>query len=87
MKRDTCLVFLTLLLSLTGVTSVWAEEPLPPKLQQLTEEAYRHYSARETDNYFEAIEKVKEATEFSPYQETYYRACAYEAQRRPHQDV
>jgi hypothetical protein len=38
MKRDTCLVFLTLLLSLTGVISVWAEEPLPPKLQQLTEE-------------------------------------------------
>ena len=58
MKRVACLVFLTLLLSLTGVTSVRAEEPLPPKLQQLTEEAYRHYSARETDNYFEAIEKV-----------------------------
>ena len=54
MKRVACLVFLTLLLSLTGVTSVRAEEPLPPKLQQLTEEAYRHYSARETDNYFEA---------------------------------
>lgn len=30
MKRVACLVFLTLLLSLTGVTSVRAEEPLPP---------------------------------------------------------
>ena len=68
------LLFLT-----TGLSSVRAEEALPAKLQKLTDEAYRSYSARETDNYFEAVKKVKDATEFSQYQETYYRACSYEA--------
>ena len=62
-----------------GVTSAWSEEKLPPKLQELTDEAYRNYSSRETENYFEAVKKVKDATEFSQYQETYYRACSYEA--------
>ena len=52
---------------------------MPPKLQKLTDEAYRSYSARETDDYFETVKKVKDATEFSQYQETYYRACSYEA--------
>ena len=74
MKKMASLVFLTLLLLTTGVTCAWAEETLPPKLQKLTDEAYRSYSARETDNFFEVIQNVKEATEFSPYQETYYRA-------------
>ena len=58
---------------------VWAEETLPARLQKLTDEAYRCYSARETENYFEAVKRVKDATEFSNYQETYYRACSYEA--------
>ena len=71
-----CLMMLTLTV---GFSNVSAEESLPPKLQQLTDEAYRCYSARETDNYFEVVKKVKDATEFSPYQETYYRACSYEA--------
>ena len=71
-----CLMMLTLTI---GFSNVSAEESLPPKLQQLTDEAYRCYSARETDNYFEVVKKVKDATEFSPYQETYYRACSYEA--------
>ena len=71
-----CLLVLTLT---TGVTPASAEETLPPKLQQLTDEAYRCYSARETDSYFEVVKKVKDATEFSQYQETYYRACSYEA--------
>jgi tetratricopeptide (TPR) repeat protein len=48
-------------------------------LQKLTDEAYRYYSSRETDKYFDAVKKVKDATEFSDYQETYYRACSYEA--------
>ena len=70
--------FLTLLL-MTGASRVWAEEKLPPKLQKLTDEAYHYYSSRETDHFFEAVKKVKDATEFSDYQETYYRACSYEA--------
>ena len=45
----------------------------------MTDEAYRHYSAREAEEYFETVKKVIDATEFSDYQETYYRACAYEA--------
>ena len=68
-----------LLLLTAGFSSARAEEKLPAKLQKLTDEAYRSYSARETDSYFEAIKKVKDATEFSQYQETYYRACSYEA--------
>jgi serine phosphatase RsbU (regulator of sigma subunit) len=62
-----------------GTTATWAEEQLPPKLQKLTDDAYHDYSSRETDRFFEAIKKVKDATEFSDYQETYYRACSYEA--------
>jgi len=68
-----------LLLLAASAAGVRAEEALPAKLQKLTDEAYRCYSNRETDNYFEAVKKVKDATEFSDYQETYYRACAYEA--------
>ena len=79
MKKAEYKKVLLLLLLLIGVTTVWAEETLPPKLQKLTDEAYHYYSARETDKYFETVKKVKDATEFSDYQETYYRACSYEA--------
>lgn len=79
MKKVVYHIFLLFLLLTGGVTRVWAEEQLPPKLQQLTDEAYRYYSSRETDKYFDAVKKVKDATEFSDYQETYYRACSYEA--------
>ena len=79
MKRAEYKKVLLLLLLLIGVTTVRAEETLPPKLQKLTDEAYHYYSVRETDKYFETVEKVKDATEFSDYQETYYRACSYEA--------
>ena len=78
-KKVVCYFFLMLLLLTTGATNLWAEEQLPPKLQKLTEEAYRCYSARETDYFFEAVKRVKDAAEFSDYQETYYRACSYEA--------
>ena len=63
----------------SGLSCVRAEEALPSKLQNLTDEAYRYYSSRETEKYFDAVKKVKDATEFSDYQETYYRACSYEA--------
>ena len=56
-----------------------AVEQLPQKLQRLTEEVYRHYSARETDQFFEDVKQLKDATEFSDFQETFYRACSYEA--------
>ena len=78
MRKIVCFTILALLL-LTGVSRAWAEEKLPSKLQQLTDEVYRCYSARESDNFFDAVKKLKEATEFSKYQETYYRACSYEA--------
>lgn len=79
MKRVACYVFQLLLLLATGTSPVWAKMPLPPKLQKLTDEAFRYYSSRETEQYFTAVKKVKDATEFSNYQETYYRACGYEA--------
>jgi serine phosphatase RsbU (regulator of sigma subunit) len=79
MKKVAYLLMMTLLMVTAGTADAWAEEQLPQKLQALTEEAYRAYSARETDNFFKAIQAVKTATEFSEYQETYYRACSYEA--------
>ena len=79
MKRVAYFLFLMLLQLTLGATDTWGEEKLPPKLQKLTDEAYHYYSLRETDKYFEAVNKVKNATEFSDYHETYYRACSYEA--------
>ena len=72
-------IVLPFLLLTIGVLGAWAEEQLPPKLQKLTDEAYRSYSSRDTETFFEAVQRVKNATEFSEYQETYYRACSYEA--------
>ena len=79
MKRIADHLILVLFLLLTGNVCVEAEEQLPSKLQQLTDEAYRCYSTRETDNFFMAVKRLKDVTEFSEYQETYYRACSYEA--------
>ena len=79
MKKVTSLVVLIFLLLTTGATRVLAEEKLPSKLQNLADEAYHAYSMRETDDFFKAVQDLKEATEFSQYQETYYRACSYEA--------
>ena len=79
MRRLTIRLYLIPVLFLVSTACIWAEEALPPKLQKLTDEAYRCYSARETDNFFNVVKKVKESTEFSDYQETYYRACSYEA--------
>ena len=79
MNKIARVLFLTLLLLATGASHHWAGEQLPPKLQSITDEAYRAYSARETDNFFKTIQQIKTATEFSEYQETYYRACSYEA--------
>ena len=79
MTRKTLYYIGLVVLLLTASVRVGAEEQLPKKLQELTNEAYRNYSSRETENYFEVVKKVKDATEFSEYQETYYRACSYEA--------
>ena len=79
MKKFSSFILLTLILLGISSLRLRAEEKLPAKLQQLTDEAYRAYSAREMDNYFETVKKVKDATKFSQYQETYYRACSYEA--------
>ena len=79
MKKIACFVVLAMVLLASVSTRAGAKENLPEKLQELTNEAYRAYSARETDDYFATVQKVKAATEFSQYQETYYRACSYEA--------
>ena len=79
MNRLACLISLLLLLLVVGTPGIRAEKQLPPKLQKLTDDAYHYYSTRETEPYFATVKKVKDATEFSEYQETYYRACSYEA--------
>jgi hypothetical protein len=48
MKKIACLVVLAMVLLATVNTRAEAEENLPEKLQELTNEAYRAYSARET---------------------------------------
>ena len=79
MNRLACLISLLLLLLVVGTPGIRAEKQLPPKLQKLTDDAYHYYSTRETEPYFATVKKVKDATEFSEYQETYYRASSYEA--------
>ena len=79
MKRTTTLLLATLLTMLAVTTRVMAEEQLPAELQQLTNDAYYFYSARESAKYLETVKSVKASTKHSPYQETYYRACSYEA--------
>ena len=79
MKKVVSILFLVVQLLTAGTTGVWAEEQLPAKLQKLTSDTYQYYSSRKTDLFFNAVKQVKDATEFSDYQETYYRACSYEA--------
>lgn len=79
MKHFTRLIYITLLLLAAGASRLWAETELPPKLQKLTDEVFRYYSSRQTDRFFSTVDRLKSATEFSDYKETYYRACSYEA--------
>ena len=79
MPKTTKILSIIVLLLTMGWSTVRAEEVLPLRLQELTDDAYRYYSSRETDDFFEAVNRVKDATEFSQYQETFYRACSYEA--------
>ena len=79
MRKVVSFISLVCLLLTAGAMRVSAKEQLPQKLQKLTEEVYRHYSARETDLFFENVKLLKDATEFSDFQETFYRACSYEA--------
>ena len=79
MKKIASHILLAVLLLTTGATRVWAEEELPDRLQKLVDEVYRHYSSRETDQFFDDVHRLKDVTEFSQYQETYYRACSYES--------
>lgn len=67
MKKVNRVLFLILLLMATGASHHWAGEQLPPKLQSITDEAYRAYSARDTENFLETIQRIKAATEFSEY--------------------
>jgi hypothetical protein len=66
MKRTAYYLLLTLLLT-AGGTRVWGVEKLPSKLQKLADKAYRHYIARETDQFFEDVRQLKDITEFSDY--------------------
>ena len=79
MKKIVHITCLVLLLLSIGATPMQANEKLPKKLEKLTDETFHAYSARNTEKFFEAVNNVKSATEFSEYQETFYRACSYEA--------
>lgn len=61
MKQIAHKIALMLLLSTIGASAVWTEESLPPRLQQMVDEAYRAYSARETDKFFERIDEAENA--------------------------
>lgn len=79
MKKTVCRMMSLLLLLIAVATEVRAEEALPQKLQKMSDTAYHYYSSRQTEKYFDKVAALKSATEFSSYQETYYRACSYEA--------
>ena len=70
MPKTTKILSIIVLFLTMGWSTVRAEEVLPLRLQELTDDAYRYYSSRETDDIFEAVNRVKDATEFSQYQET-----------------
>lgn len=72
-------LLVALLLLTVGTLTIWAEKELTPELRKLTDEAYQLYSSRETGKYLIDIQKIKAATENSGYDETFYRACSYEA--------
>ena len=72
-------LLLTLVLLTTGLTTLRAEQSLPPDVQRLTDNAYRYYSSRQTDRFFATVKQVKQATENKGYDKTYYQTCAYEA--------
>lgn len=60
---------LTLLLTAVSASPRNAKQP-SPEVQQLADQAFRYYSDRQTDKYFDAVSKVKKATENSD-EETY----------------
>ena len=78
MTRVKYVIVALLLLAAAAVPAV-AEEKLQPRLQELTDATYRYYSSRETDRFFASVKELEEATENTHYQETFYRACSYEA--------
>ena len=80
MKKLVYSLLLTLLLMTTSEAIAQASKQLPPEIQRLTDQAFRYYSTRQTDNYFATVKKVKKATETAGYEETYYRMCSYEAE-------
>ena len=79
MKKIVYRIVLLFLLLATGGVGSWAKEQLPQKLQDLSDEVYRYYSLRNTESFFDAASRLKDATEFSDFKETYYRTCSYEA--------
>jgi len=79
MKKIIYRIVLLFLLLATGGVGSWAKEQLPQKLQDLSDEVYRYYSLRNTESFFDAASRLKDATEFSDFKETYYRTCSYEA--------
>jgi serine phosphatase RsbU (regulator of sigma subunit) len=79
MKKIVYRIVLLFLLLATGGVGSWAKEQLPRKLQDLSDEVYRYYSLRNTESFFDAASRLKDATEFSDFKETYYRTCSYEA--------
>ena len=79
MKKVVYFLLLTFLLLTTMSARTWTDNNLPPELQRLSDEAFQFYSSRETDQFFAAVQKIKDATQSTKYEETYYRISSYEA--------
>lgn len=60
-------MLLALLLLESGNCPIQAEEVLPKEILKLTQDAYNCYSARKTEQFFEVVNNVKKATEFTQY--------------------
>ena len=79
MKKVAFLMLLTLVLLPFGEACARSDSQPSPEIRQLADQAFRLYSARETDRFLATVKKIKKATESTKYEETYYRICSYEA--------
>ena len=78
MKKCLCLLLAIVLLATSSI-QLWAEEGLPADIKAMSDNVYRYYSLRQTDDFFAAVKAVKTATENTAYEETYYKVSSYEA--------
>ena len=62
MKKVAFLMLLTLVLLPFGEACARSDSQPSPEIRQLADQAFRLYSARETDRFLAPVQKIKKAT-------------------------